>query len=80
MNRQTFFRTLVVHGLRLFKPGVSIWGFLLDPPAEGDSHRDMDELYRAAMRLGIDPACMDRHQLGERVADQLSHAARDNEI
>ena len=79
MNRQTFFRTLIAHGLRLCRPASAFWGSLLDPSADSETQLPLDDLYQAAMRLGIDPASVDHRRLRDIVAGYRDTADRQPE-
>lgn len=80
MNRKTFFRTLAAQCLRMANPAASLWEMLADPRAETDPPCAVDTLYREAMRLGIDPASMDRIHLREMVAAQREETFRQKKI
>lgn len=80
MNRQTFLRTLAVQCLRLCNPGPSLWAAILEPCGQEKAPSSIDDLYQEAMRLGIDPASMDTHQLTTFVLEQREKAACETEI
>jgi hypothetical protein len=80
VNRQTFFRTLLVNGLRLCCPASSFWRSLLDTTVDSESQLPLNDLYQEAMQLGIDPASMDYRLLRAIVAENREPAPRQPEI
>lgn len=80
MNRKTFFRTLALNCLRIADPAVALWDIVSGAEEETVASPPVDSLYREAMRLGIDPACMDRHQLRECIDGYRQSGARERQI